>query len=151
MHHVDDIFFQLQHGCTFLQDFGWNYLYQKTWYKLFFGLFDGHGLICCNTPCFSWKTSTWSKGNKDGNSFPHNCCLIIVLQCLGRKFLKSDGARKKVALNMTGPQTIIPTLMPKTNFVSNISFLKYCKDIMKNCYFVILSNSSMACHTHLKW
>ena len=53
----------------------------------FFGLFYGHRMICCNILCFFWKTSTWSKGNKDGNPSPHKCCLIIVLGSLGRKFL----------------------------------------------------------------
>ena len=41
-------------------------------YILLFGLYIS---------CFSWKTSTWSKGNKNGNSSPHNCCLIFVLHC----------------------------------------------------------------------
>ena len=37
--------------------------------------------------CCYWKTSAWNKGNKGGNSSPHNCCLIIILRCSGRKFL----------------------------------------------------------------
>ena len=37
--------------------------------------------------CFYWKKSAWSKGNKNWSSSPHNCCLIIILRCSGRKFL----------------------------------------------------------------
>ena len=62
--------------------------------QAFLGLFDEHRLICCNITCFSSKTSTWDKGNKDSDPFPHNCCLITVLQCSSRRFLQSDCARK---------------------------------------------------------
>ena len=37
--------------------------------------------------CFYWKTSAWSKDNKDVNPSSHNCCLIFILRCSGRKFL----------------------------------------------------------------
>ena len=85
------------------------------------GLFDGHSLICCNTPCFYWKASSWSKDNKDGNLSQHNCCLISVLQSSGRNFLHPGCARKQVT-NMTGQ-------------LSLTSFLRYCNDIAKNCWF----------------
>ena len=76
MHQVDDIDFQLQYGGTFLLTLGQiicitrpdtNFFWIVWWAK-----------ICCITPYFSWKSSTWNKGNKDGNSSPDNCCLIIV-------------------------------------------------------------------------
>ena len=83
----------------------WWYILVRLWAELFisqglmqafFGLFDGHILICCNIPCFSWKTTTWSKGNRDGKSYPHNCCLIIALRCSSWKFLQSGCSRKQV-------------------------------------------------------
>ena len=37
------------------------------------------------------------------------------------------------------------TCKKSTSFLN--SFLRYCKDIVKNCYFVILDNLGMPCHT----
>ena len=79
--------FQLQYGGTFLWDLGWNYLYHKTWYKLFLACLMGINDLLQYTVLLYWKTSAWSKGNKDGNPSPHNCCLIIILRCSSRKFL----------------------------------------------------------------
>ena len=86
MHHLDNIDFQLQYGGIYILVRLWVELFVS---QAFFRLFDWHRLICCNVLCFSWKTLTWSKGNKDGNSPPppHNFFLIIVLQCSGREFL----------------------------------------------------------------
>ena len=90
----------------------WCYILVRLWVELFvskgpiqafFGLLDGHSLICCNIPCFLGKTSTWSKGNEDGNSSPHNCFLITVYQCPGRNILQFGCQRKQVTVNMTGP------------------------------------------------
>ena len=90
----------------------WSYFLVRLWVKLlvskgliqaFFGLFDGHRMICCNIPCFCWKTSTWSKDNKDSSPSPCKCCLIMVFRSLGRKFLVWKQGNKYITINMAGP------------------------------------------------
>ena len=69
----------------------WWYFLVRLWVKLFVS----QGLIKLslaylmgiNDLLLLLKTSAWSKGNKDGSPSPHNCCLIILLRCSGRKFL----------------------------------------------------------------
>ena len=113
------------------------------------GLFDGHSLICCNTPCFYWKVSSWSKDNKDGNLSQHNCCLISVLQSSGRNFLHPGCARKQVT-NMTGQ-------------LSLTSFLRYCNDQLHLSHVpwvifllqiyceLVLGTLGMLGNAHQKW
>ena len=108
----------------------------KAWYKLFLVCLMGicwffaigHRLIFCNIPCLFSKTSTCCKGTKDGNSSPYSCCLIIVLQCLHRKFLQSGCARKQVT--WLDHRKILNVLYHKEHRSScDTLFLIYCKNI----------------------
>ena len=69
--------------------------------QAFSGLFDGPRMIAVIYPGSLGKHQLGAKAN--GTSPPHNCGLIIVLQCSGKKFLQSGFARKQVTINMAGP------------------------------------------------
>ena len=68
----------------------WHFLV-RLWVKLFVSQGLMQAFLAClrdiNDLLFLLKNISWSKGNKDGNPSPHNCCLIIMLRCSGRKFL----------------------------------------------------------------
>ena len=91
------------------------YFLVRLWVKLFVSkgciqvflacLMDIGWFATIYIPCFYWKTSTWSKDNKDGNPFPHKCCLIIALWSLGIKHLVWLW-NKYITINMAGPRTI---------------------------------------------
>ena len=82
----------------------WWYFLVRLWVKLLVskGLIQAFRMICCNIPSFCSKISTWSKDNKDSNSSPCKCCLIMVFQSLGRKFLVWKQGNKYITINMAG-------------------------------------------------
>ena len=49
------------------------------------------------------KDQLGTKAKKMATPLSHDCCLIIVLQCSGKKILQSGCARKQVTINMAGP------------------------------------------------
>ena len=120
----------------------------------FFGMFDGHWLISCNIPCFYRKTSTWTKGNKDGNSTPHNCCLIIVLQCSGRTisivWLCNETSNNKIAIKTSNNKKYLNVLHHKSSY--NTLFLISCISLARlaNILLLIFGNFDISAHFNQK-
>ena len=49
------------------------------------------------------KDQLGAKAKKMATPLPHDCCLIIVLQCSGKQILQFGCARKQVTINMGEP------------------------------------------------
>ena len=104
--------------------------------QAFFGLFDGHRLICYNIPYFSWKTSTWSKANKDGKSSPHNCCIAVFRQTISTVWLCKETSNNKHDRITVKYLNVLHH--NRTQKQLRHSFLTFCKNVTNSLFLVLL-------------